>query len=211
MFFSFKQLTKNKKSSHIIFDQKKILMALLSGSIIMTSLLSESPALAGSNSASTKASATLAAMCTVSASNVGFGSLATTGYSIVTGTITATCTKSSTYTLTMGQGSAGTAAQAGSCIGSEIWEYPQNGSPYLWCSQYGPSTPAVANMAGVISGAKIPYYIYQDAAQTKAWINTAYSYTGTGIAQNITAYFVSTNGFYNPDNYLDNQTVTITY
>lgn len=62
---------------------------------------------------------------------------------------------------------------------------------------------------------KVPYTLYQDAAYSTIWGNTAGTNTklgtGTGAAQALTVYAKAPNVNFTPDSYADTVTVNVTY
>src|ERR1700693_1902401 len=88
--------------------KKGIVTSLIAG----FAALAAGSAMAGTATAVFQVTSTVTSACTVSSTNVAFGSItpALTGTAAATGTITSTCTKTTPYTLNINAG-AGTFAQ----------------------------------------------------------------------------------------------------
>jgi spore coat protein U-like protein len=171
-------------------EYMKNLKVLASAVAMMAGLLSTG-AYAGTVSAGMSTQATLGSTCVVSASNVSFGAInpAQTGNATANGTITATCTKGSAYTLTVNTGNSGV---------------------YTSRSMTGAATGNTDVLA---------YNLYIDSAHANIFGNPSassstsqYSSSGTGGTQTFTMYGqLSLNQYVTPDNYSDNLTVTLNY
>jgi spore coat protein U-like protein len=148
---------------------------------------------AGTITASSKASATLAANCTISVSNFSLGNITasstsdTTNYVSASGNITATCSKGISYQIFMNNGSYGTTGR---------------------------------NMKGTSKGDLIPYMICRvnsvigSQCSDDYWgLDSAHSLQsiGTGSVQTLPAYIFYKKGFYTPDNYSDTMTATLSF
>ena len=160
------------------FVKKGLVASLVAG----LAALSASSAMAGTATTTFQVTATVAASCVVSATNVAFGSItpAATGNASATGTITSTCTKSTPYTLNINAGGSGSIA--------------------------------ARTMGGAVSGNtdKLAYNLYTDAAYANLFgdgsgTSKNVSLTGTGAAQTTTVYGnLALNQYLTPDTYTDN-------
>lgn len=159
------------------------------GLLAVAALLAVSgSAFAGSATANFQVSATVAASCLVSATNVAFGTItpAATGTATATGTITSTCTKTTPYNLEISAGNS--------------------------------NSVAARTMAGATGGNTntLAYNVYTSNTYATPWgvtvgTNTV-ALTGTGVAQTSTVYGqLSLNQYLTPDNYSDSLTVTLAY
>ena len=146
-------------------------------------------AFAGTATASFQATATLTSSCTISATNVAFGTFTPTAASTMlngSGTITSTCSNAVPYTLNINAG---------------------NG------------TFAARSMKGSATGNTdvLGYNLYTDNTYTNVFGDASTgtknaALTGTGSAQTTNVYGqLNESQFITPDNYVDNLTVTLKY
>jgi spore coat protein U-like protein len=181
---------------------KKILFATSMAIIAMAFSLNSSIATAGSVTAKTQATATIAKACSISASNVSFGNLdLTQTQTNANGTINILCSNKTSYTIGM---TYGTPATAG---------YYTNGQP------------DTGLMTGAVSKDVIAYGFQSGPINNNnaAWGRSSpVTGTGTGSMQTVTMYgeaqlassgpggqYVSR--YPTPDNYSDTVTLTLTY
>jgi spore coat protein U-like protein len=167
-----------------------------------------------------KASATLAAVCTISAQNVNFGQISLPiGSQTATSSMTVECTKGSPYTIALtyggiygGQGagdywiptgSTGSAAiyteynSSGQAIGSLVsWNQPPNST---WNQSINSPVYTVnatyygyGKMVGSSSGDSIAYAIQVPNQPSEVWNAGNYNYTSTGTGVNQTIPVVAT-------------------
>lgn len=161
--------------------------------------LGVSQANAGSITASTKASATLQGVCTISTSGISFGNIASSGtaqtmYAATPGNVQVLCTKGTSYAIQLNAG---------------VNE-----------------TNSGRRLRGATSGDLIMYAICATNSFSGSWAtgqctagawfsDGSYNYpinsTGTGAMQNFPAYGVIQTGYYTPDTYSDTITATISY
>ncbi|HTY50015.1 MAG TPA: spore coat U domain-containing protein [Steroidobacteraceae bacterium] len=132
---------------------------------------------------------TLAAFCSVSATNVGLGAVADTATNVTgSGTISVNCPSNQAYYI-------GLAPSNGSTVGAGT----------------------MAGSAG--NGSQVPYQLYQNAVHTIIWGNTATATqagngetgTGNGNTQQYTVYVLVPSANYQADTYIDTVTVTVNY
>lgn len=162
-------------------------------SILTTVYTFNTPVKAGTLSANTKATATLASSCTITVSNFALGNITaasvsdTTSYAVASGNVMATCSKGVSYQIFMNNG------------------------------LYGGSG---RNLKGVSKGDLIPYMICRvntvngSQCSDDYWgMDSAHSLqsTGTGAMQTLPAYIMYKKGFYTPDNYSDTMTATLSF
>lgn len=146
-------------------------------------------AFAGSGTSSMQGSATINATCTISSSNINFGTISPsqTGKATSNAIISATCTNETPYTINVGTGS--------------------NNS-------YAPRAMSGANSG---NNDKLEYNIYSDSSySTIMGDGTSSTFqiqgTSTGGTQTYTIYGqLSLNQFVTPDNYTDNVTLNLNY
>lgn len=161
--------------------------------------LSVNNAKAGTNTASTKATATIAKACTLSATSINFGVLKLTSASntvnLANGSIQMICTKSTSYSILM---TYATPATKGNYMGGK---------------------PLTGLMTGANFGDIVAYSVQQQPINNSlpSWSYTPYNATGTGATQTITVYGEAQTNVFNvsayptPDNYSDSVTATVTY
>lgn len=148
---------------------------------------------AGTLTASTKATATLASSCSISVSNFTLGNVSasslsdTTTYQVNSGNVAVTCSKGVAYQIFMNNGLYGTTGRnlKGASKGDTI--------PYMICR--------VSTVNG--SQCSDDYWGADSAHSLQS--------TGTGANQNLPAYIMYKKGFYTPDNYSDTMTATLTF
>lgn len=165
-------------------------------------LLSNHTTVAGSITASTKTTATIAKTCSLSATNISFGNLNLSNVqTLANGTISILCSNKTSYTVAL---TYGTPATKG---------YYTNGQP------------DTGLMTGATSGDIIAYGIQPATINNNnpAWgRSTPVTGTGTGSMQTMTMYGeaqlyqsgpsgVYTSRYPTPDNYADTVTLTLTY
>jgi spore coat protein U-like protein len=206
----------------------KILFALLAVSITSFTATAQTIPSATSTT-SVKASATLAAVCSISSQNVNFGqiSLPVSAQS-ATSSMNVQCTKNSPYTIGLAYGG---------IYGTANTVQTQTGTTQtlqcihvFWgkCDQYTTvSTPvytttttyyAYGKMSGSSSGDTIAYSIQVPNQPSQVWNTGNYSYssTGSGISQSIPIIATllpsqTADSYPAADSYLDTVTATITY
>jgi spore coat protein U-like protein len=206
----------------------KILFALLAVSITSFTATAQTIPSATSTT-SVKASATLAAVCSISSQNVNFGqiSLPVSAQS-ATSSMNVQCTKNSPYTIGLAYGGIyGTAntvqiqtgtTQTLQCI-HVFWgkcdQYTTVSTPvYTTTTTYY----AYGKMSGSSSGDTIAYSIQVPNQPSQVWNTGNYSYssTGSGISQSIPIIATllpsqTADSYPAADSYLDTVTATITY
>jgi spore coat protein U-like protein len=185
----------------------KKLAILLIG--LMLSNFSAFAQTSGSVTANTKASATLAAMCTISSQNVSFGQIALpVSNQSATSSIAVQCTKGSSYTIGLAYGGV----------------YGQGTSEYETCGpdgcewHLGNTAYGYGMMNGTSQGDKIAYSIQVPNNASEVWNAGEYNYTstGTGLSQSIPVVATlqpsqTTDKYPAADTYLDTVTATLTY
>lgn len=155
-------------------------------------MLSSSTFAAGSTNSSTaivQSSAAISASCLVTSVDMNFGQLSpqASGQATSTSQVTATCTKSTNYTIALGTGSSGTY-----------------------------STRTLSGVKSN-NNDKLNYNVYKDTSYVAILgdgTNGTFvlSGTGTGIQQAFTVYgMLQLNQYITPDNYSDNLSVSINY
>lgn len=172
-------------------------MTMLVATLVVTAIASENQAQAGTNTASTKATATLAAQCNISATNINFGNIVGAPGNTVfsaAGNVSVLCNKNASYILRLN-------------AGVNVYNYGR----YL---------------KGAVSGQTMNYAICQTPAFTGSWAtgNCAtgiwfsdgpYDYyisgTGTGAVQSYPMYGAIQTGYYTPDDYSDTIQASITF
>lgn len=137
-------------------------VCLLTATAALSSTLISKPAFAGTATANLNVSATVPASCTISTNPVSFGNYTTTVFADVTanGSVTTTCTKGSTATITLGQGA--------------------NAEP-------GSTDDAPIRKLSDGSGGFLGYNLYKGASLNTEWGNTpgtGVPITGTGTSVN---------------------------
>lgn len=160
---------------------KQSLLALALAAVSVSSF-------AGTATANFQSTATVSSSCSISATNVAFGTVtpAATGSATATGTITSRCSNAVAYTMAINAGS-GTLA----------------------------SRTMAGGVAGNTD--KLAYNLYTDAGATQVWGDGSAStstvgLTGTGADQTSTVYGkLALNQYVKPDTYTDNLTVTLAY
>ncbi|MFZ1744249.1 MAG: spore coat U domain-containing protein [Pontixanthobacter sp.] len=150
--------------------------------------LSASPAFAGTDSDDMLVTATVINSCTVTASPMAFGTLATLGSANIdtSASVVLACTPNAAYSVSMNLG-----LNAGSTTQREL-------------VNSGNSTQ------------RIPYEIYTDAARTNSWgtaVGNVVAGTATGGAASLTAYgrIPSTAAAVSAGSYSDTVAVTVTF
>lgn len=165
---------------------------ILATGLALGALLPASSAVAGTDTANVAVSATVTANCTISSSGVSFGSYDpvdthSAAALDATGTVTVTCTNGSAGAITLGQGAN---ADTGS-TDADPARRMTDGTNFL------------------------AYTLFQDAARTTEWGNTAatdVSHTGTGTATNITVYGrIPANQNVPAGSYTDTVVATVTF
>lgn len=137
-----------------------------------------------------------------------------TGHLAVSMTIVSTCTVGSSAAMAFG--GAGLLTTAVTATGT-FTVTCQNATPFSLGLDQGANGGSVTNrrMRGAATGALINYSLYQDAARSVNWGNTAgfwESATGTGSAQTLTVYGLTpAQATPAPDSYVDSVTVTVNY
>lgn len=146
---------------------------------------------AGTATSNMSVTATVSNSCTISAGALAFGAYNTVAGSAVdaSGTITVACTKGSSNTVTLGQGSN---ANTGSTDAAPLRRLKDTGTNYL------------------------SYSLYQDSGRTTAWANTAGTGLGYSAASsassNLTVYGrISASQDGPAGSYSDTVVATITY
>lgn len=189
--------------------------------------------------ATTKASATLASVCTLAAQNVSFGQVVLpVSNQVSTSNMTVQCTKGSTYTIALAYG--GVYGQGGTTnlpltlnSGRNGYAYcvysaTINGQLYQTSTNYGQTCAdsvsytipsySYGMMVGGASGDAISYSIQVPNQPTQIWNNGNYSYTSTGTGANQSIPVVTTlqpsntsNKYPTPDNYVDTVKATVNF
>lgn len=195
---------------------------------VMTSILT-TLAQANTNTATTKATATLSSLCVISTQNINFGQISLpVSTQSASSNMTVQCTKGSSYTIGLayggiyGQGSS-VQTQTGTQTISNCSHY-FGGNCDQWDTTYVPvyttttSYYTYGKMTGSTSGDSIGYSIQVPNNPNQIWNtgNNSYSSTATGINQTIPVIATlipgqTTNQYPEADNYLDTVTATITY
>jgi spore coat protein U-like protein len=190
----------HKHISHFHFNLISLSLLTLIGSLPMF-------AWAGTTSASTKASATLASNCQISASNISFGNYnPSSGDSFATGNIALLCTKGASATVGININAANTDIAA---INTKYSAYYASNSQYY-----------VRTLSGT-KGGVLYYNLFQDAGHTQIFGGSNYFHlnsgafvyiTGNGQTQNIPVYGAMGGAQYvAPDSYVDNISVSVSY
>jgi spore coat protein U-like protein len=172
--------------------------------------------------ATTKASATLASVCTISSQNINFGQISLpVGSQNATSSMTVQCTKGSSYTIGLAYGGVYGGTTSNSSVAYYVPDYT-NASGYhiyneynssgTFLGQYGslnapPNTTTnndgqtwVVNtpvygygvMNGAVSGDIIAYEIQVPNKPSEVWNTGNYTYTATGTGNNDTIPVVAT-------------------
>lgn len=159
--------------------------------ILLLGMLSFSYAYAGNVNSTTKATASLSKSCSLSATNISFGTLTPAVSNMATGTLSILCSKNTSYSIAMRYATLA----------------PQD-------------SPNAGLMTGSVSGDKIVYGIFKttDYGQP-TWGYSPLSGTGNGQTQNYTMYGVVQltrwptiyAPYPTPDNYSDTVTTTVTF
>lgn len=144
---------------------------------------------AASGNSSMQGSATINATCTVSSTNINFGTIAPsqTGTATSNAVISATCTNETPYTINIGTG---------------------NNNSFA---------PRAMNGSATGNSDKLEYNIYSDSSYSTIMgdgSSSTYQIQGTSVGgtQNYTMYgSLSLNQYVTPDNYTDNVTLTLNY
>jgi spore coat protein U-like protein len=175
-------------------NKKRIIIAMMTTVFTFTFFLHNSVN-AGTTTGATKATATIGKTCTISATNISFGTLnLSTTFNYANGTLQILCTKNTTYTIGMNYATADTKG------------YYTNGKA------------DTGLMTGSAHGDQIAYGIQPTNNFSGAsWNAITVSGTATGQIQTMTMYGAAVLGYTGyptyptPDNYSDNVSVTITY
>lgn len=214
---------------------KKILFSLMA----LLSLLS-SQTYAGTTTASSKATATLAAVCTIATQNVNFGQVALPiSAQSATSNMTIQCTKGSAFTIGLAYGGVyglGSTSSGDYWVNHGCWVncnpghqniyYEYNAQGQSIGSYIGTTAPAVSanpayaygKMIGAASGDNIAYAIQIPNNPAQVWNagENSYASTATGLSQSIPVVATlvpsqTTNAYPTSDSYVDIVTATITY
>jgi spore coat protein U-like protein len=164
-------------------------MKKINQAMLLTLISLSMNAMAASGSSSMEGSATINATCTVSSTDINFGTINPnqTGHATGNAVISATCTNETAYTINVGTG---------------------NNNSY-----------APRAMSGSLSGNndKLEYNIYSDGGHSTIvgdGTSNTYQIQGSSVGgtQTYTIYGqLSLNQFVTPDNYTDNITLTLNY
>lgn len=162
--------------------------------VILTSLLlsSASAFAAGATNSTTaivQSTAAITASCLVTSVDMNFGQLSpqATGEATSTSQVTATCTKSTNYTIALGTGSSGSYS-ARTLSGAKSTNHDKLNYNVYKDTTYASILGDGSNGTSMLTG------------------------TGSGIQQSFTVYgMLQLNQYITPDNYSDNLSVTINY
>lgn len=166
--------------------------------VLTTSLIQE--AHAGTNTASTKATATLGSNCSISATGINFGSITQNGssqqlWAPSQGSLSILCTNKTTYkiALNMGVNSANDARYlVGDNSGQQV--------VYTICQS--------ASFSGTLGNGGGCALTWRTSS---SGVNIQKTGTGNGTMQTIPMYGIVNTGYYIPDTYSDTITATLTY
>jgi spore coat protein U-like protein len=191
----------------IIKIKNSVFKTALSLVTIYVFSLNVSSAYAGTNTASTKATASISSSCLVSATNMSFGNISPSqsGSQSATASVTTQCTKGTTYTIGLNEGSSG---------------YIQNNSTWSYLGYIRTMTTS--------GGSQLLYNIFKDSAHTQlfggptAWGQSAaqggqgtavmVTKTGTGLPDVTNMYgIMSSNQFVTPGTYSDTIPVVVNF
>lgn len=185
---------------------KKLTIILIG---LMLSNFSAFAQTSGSITATTKASATLASVCTISAQNVNFGTLnLPISNQSATSSMSVQCTKGSSYTIALAYGGVyGTGNSGYQTCGPDGCEWHPGTTIYT----YG-------MMNGSAKGDTVAYSIQVPNNASEIWNTGNYTYTATGTGLNDSIPVVATlqptqttDKYPAADNYADTVTATLTY
>lgn len=201
------------KENKNLYKINAYLLALVLSSISTLSLAQTS----GNVTATTKASATLAAVCTIAAQNVNFGQISLpVGAQSATSSMTVQCTKGSSYTIGLayggvyGQGGVNvtlnntfaqratggwTCTYSGSVNGQVVTQGPEYVYGVSYCPLTTPYSTASYNygyLNGTAKGDTIAYSIQVPNNPGQVWNNGNYSYTTSGTGSNQSIPVVAT-------------------
>lgn len=194
-----------KKISPVLKTGLVLIVATVTATVLIMNLADS--AQAGTTTASTKATASINSSCIVSATNMNFGTItpAQSGSQTAAASVTTQCTKGTTYTIGLNDGSSGYINYSGT------WSY----------------LGYIRSMSAS-SGSQLLYNIFKDSAHTQvfggptAWGQSAsqggqgtavmVTKTGTGAADVTNMYGVmSSNQFVTPGNYSDTIPVVVNF
>jgi spore coat protein U-like protein len=170
--------------------------------IVSCALLSlaafNSSANAGTATGLTKATATLASFCSMTAQPINFGNVAgpTNNQYSSQSNVSVLCTKNSSYTITLNLGVNTQGQTTRNMIGAKSGQILN----YMICR-----TPSMSGTWGVNDQCAQPWF---SIGATNYYTVTG---TGTGTSQSYPMYGVVQTGYYTPDNYSDTITATINY
>jgi spore coat protein U-like protein len=142
-----------------------------------------------STTALVQSSAAISASCLVTSVDMNFGQLSpqASGQATSTSLVTATCTKSTNYTIALGTGSSGTYT-ARTLSGAKSTNHDKLSYNVYKDTTYGTILGDGTNGTSLLTG------------------------TGNGVQQSFTVYgMLQLNQYITPDNYSDNLSVTINY
>jgi spore coat protein U-like protein len=203
-------------------------------------LLPTASSYAGTLSANTQATASVAATCTIAAQNLNFGALTLPLSSQSASTsMTVLCSKSHAYTVGLAYGGIyGSGGGSGTAYGTVVntgsqyncvYTYTVGGQSYQAsvgngqsqnCPGYNYSVPAYTygEMIGSAKGDKIGYSIQVPGNAGEVWNNgqNNYSSTGTGVSQTIPVVGTimpsqSGSAYPTPDSYADTVVATVSF
>ena len=209
--------------------------------VLLTSIAFHSVAFAQTNdTVTTKATASLAASCDISAQNVNFGNLnlmtAQSGQT-ATSNMNILCSLNSPYTVELAYGGVyGTVTQgdyyidipfnpgagyyqytpSGQATGKVFSTRPEGTTYNATTGKYttAPTTYAYGELVGVAHGDSVTYKITVPGNDNEIWNNGNYTYsaTGTGANQSIPIKATATTSSYpTPDYYMDTVTATVNF
>ena len=161
----------------------------LSACLVLSSILFSASCFANSTNTNVSSSASISPKCTVSSTRIDFGSISprASGTSTATSNITALCTQTTIYTISVGGGS------SGDILHRTLLGVKSGNTDSLLYNVY------LDTSYGTIVG---------DGSQGTSVL----SGTGSGILQNYTIYgLLQLNQYITPDQYQDNLSVTINY
>lgn len=185
---------------------KKFLIALMAMTVCHISAFAQTT---NSLTATTKASATLAATCTLSAQNVNFGSVnLPVSNQTASSSMNVQCTKGSSYTISLAYGGVyGKGTSGYQTCGPDGCE----GHPGNTIYTYG-------MMTGSANSDTIAYSIQVPNNAAEVWNAGNYTYTATATGSNDSVPVVATlqpsqttDKFPAPDSYADTVVATLTY
>jgi len=196
---------------------QKIVLSMIA---LLTMSSFQTVSFAGTSSANTQSTATIASTCTITAQNLNFGALvlplsaqnASTSMAVL-------CSNKASYTVGLAYGGQWYCTYSGT-INGQSYTIPQDnigGCPSTIQAQVA-SSYAYGKMIGTAKGDSIGYSIQVPGNPGKVWNNGQgnYTATGTGVSQTIPVVGTlvpaqSGSSYPTPDTYMDTVTATVNF